>query len=97
QETNKNNWKMDDPRISESVALAEEIHGKLIKSTGLYDRGVKGNNFSVLRNTYIPAVLLELGFMDNSSELSIIKTTQYQLKAVDAIAEGIDSYFKGRK
>src|SRR5699024_5132105 len=45
QETNKNNFKMNDLRIRESVNLAEHIHSNLINTTGLYDRGVKGNNF----------------------------------------------------
>lgn len=93
QETNRNNFS-DNPRIQDSVSLADNIHRNLIRSTGFYNRGVKGNNFNVLRNTYIPAVLLELGFMDNSTELSIIRTQSYQRKAAKAIADGIDSYFK---
>src|SRR5699024_525727 len=41
QENNRNNFKMDDPRIRESVKLADEIHSNLISATGMYDRGVK--------------------------------------------------------
>ena len=93
QEQNRNNFEMDDPRIRESVMLADEIHGELIRATGLYNRGVKGNNYNVLRNTYIPAVLLELGFMDNRNELNTIRTQSYQRKSARAIANGIDAYF----
>src|SRR5699024_1316738 len=81
QETNKNNFKLNDPRISESLNLADNVHSNLIKSTGMYDRGVKGNNFNVLRNTHIPAILVELGFIDNQSDLAIIKSTSYQKNA----------------
>ncbi len=93
QEVNRNNFNWDDPRISESVNLADEIQANLIESTGLLNRGVKGNNFNVLRNTHIPAVLLELGFMDNASEAAIISSSSYQKTAASAIADGIDNYF----
>lgn len=95
QETNRNNFEMNDIRIKESLLLADYIHNDLIRSTGMNNRGVKGNNYSVLRNTDIPAVLLELGFMDNRTESSIIKQVTYQTKASKAIADGIDKYFKG--
>lgn len=95
QEANRNNFKLDDIRIKESLLLADYIHGDLIRTTGMSNRGVKGNNFSVLRNTDIPAVLLELGFMDNRTESSIIRQISYQTRASKAIADGIDKYFKG--
>src|SRR5699024_946292 len=94
QETNRNNFNTNDIRIKESLNLADAIHSNLISSLGMFNRGVKGNNFSVLRNTHIPAVLLELGFMDNSSELAVIKNINYQKNAAKSIASGIDSYFK---
>lgn len=97
QETNLNKFKLDDPRINESLLLANSIHTNLIDATGMYDRGVKGNNFSVLRNTHIPSILVELGFMDNKKEASIIKTKSYQLNAAKSIANGITTYFQGLK
>ena len=93
QENNRSKFEMANPRIRESVKLADGIHSQLINETGLYNRGVKGNNYNVLRNTYMPAVLLELGFMDNRNELSLIRTQSYQRKAARAIAVGIDNYF----
>lgn len=95
QETNRANFELNDIRIKESLLLADYIHGDLIRSTGMNNRGVKGNNFNVLRNTDIPAVLLELGFMDNRTESSIIRQLSYQRQASKAIADGIDKYFKG--
>lgn len=93
QETNKNNFLTEDPRIDESLRLAESVHASLINHTSMYDRGVKGNNFNVLRNTVVPAVLLELGFMDNTSEFQKIRQASYQRKAAKAVADGIDAYF----
>src|SRR5699024_1183011 len=95
QETDRSNFLTDEPRIDESLRLADSIHSNLIGGTSMYNRGVKGNNFNVLRNTHIPAVLLELGFMDNTSELAKIRTSNYQKKAVKSIADGVDKYFIG--
>lgn len=95
QETNRDKFKTENVRIKESLNLADNIHGELINDTGFYDRGVKGNNFNVLRNTHVPAVLLELGFMDNRNEFNIITQRDYQKKAAKAVANGIDKYFKG--
>lgn len=93
QEVNRDNFRTDDPRIADSLRLADLVHPLLISRTGMYDRGVKGNNFHVLRETNMPAVLVELGFGDNSSDLAIIRTKTYQEKAAKAIADGIDRYF----
>lgn len=95
QETNRNNFGVNDPRISDSLRLADAVQGNLIRDTGLSNRGVKGNNFSVLRRTTMPAILVELGFMDNATELSIIRSSAYQQKAAKAIATGVERYFEG--
>src|SRR5690625_1664173 len=47
QETNRNNFNVDDPRIAESLRLADLVQSSLINSTNMFDRGVKGNNFNV--------------------------------------------------
>lgn len=93
QETNRKNFRVEDPRIDESLRLADAIHGNLINRTTMRDRGVKGNNFNVLRNSHIPAMLTELGFLDNAADRKISNTSQYQLTAAKAMADGIDSYF----
>lgn len=93
QETNRNNFRTSDPRIAGSLRLADAVHPMLINQTGLNNRGIKGLNLNVLRNTEMPAVLLELGFMDNSTELSIIRTASYQQRAARAVRDGVDRYF----
>ncbi|WP_220727623.1 N-acetylmuramoyl-L-alanine amidase family protein, partial [Marinilactibacillus psychrotolerans] len=97
QENNRDNFNTDNSRINESLLLADKTHANLISSTGLYNRGVKGNNFHVVRETNIPAVLYELGFMDNATELAKIRTSQYQKTAAQAIGKGIVQYFNQLK
>ncbi|MGP6146568.1 GW dipeptide domain-containing protein [Jeotgalibaca sp. A122] len=81
-------------RIQESAELAYSIHESLIESSGAYDRGVRRDTFAVLRETAIPAVLLELGFMSNQAELNRLTSQNYQNTLAQAVVNGIDNYFK---
>ncbi|MCY3035555.1 N-acetylmuramoyl-L-alanine amidase [Aerococcus sp. Group 2] len=80
-------------RLTNSAYLAKQIQNQLIGSTGAVNRGVQSNTFAVLRETDIPAVLIEYGFGDNSQELSRLRNTNYQDKLVQATANAIDAYF----
>ncbi|ABR48592.1 cell wall hydrolase/autolysin [Alkaliphilus metalliredigens QYMF] len=80
------------PNSSNGQSLAQEIQRELIQETGLRDRGVKSANFQVLRETAIPAVLCECGFMDNLEEASLMLDEAYQWKCARGIAKGICSY-----
>ncbi|WP_193224464.1 N-acetylmuramoyl-L-alanine amidase [Bacillus sp. B1-b2] len=79
-------------RILKSTQLANLIQNKMISYTGAVNRGVDGETFKVLRETAVPAVLLELGFVSNSSELAKLVTSSYQDKLAKAIADGITEY-----
>ena len=73
-----------------AVAWRDALYDSLIKHTGL-----KGNRstpraeqaFYVLRCTSMPAVLLELGFMDSTTDVPIILTDEYAQKCAAAIVE----------
>lgn len=85
----------DDPtRILESAKLASAIHNNLVQSTGATDRGIRSETFSVLRETAVPAVLLELGYMSSPTELSKLTNIDYQITMAKAISNGIATYFK---
>lgn len=53
--------------------VAEIGHKHAIAKTGLRDRGIKTANFHVLRETKMPAVLFEFGFMTNKMECERLK------------------------
>ncbi len=65
----------------------------MIGNTGAINRGVQSNTFAVLRETDIPAVLIEYGFGDNPQELNRLRDSNYQDKLVQATANAIDAYF----
>lgn len=77
-----------------SGQLAKGIQSKLVNTLGLYNRGVKNADFSVLRNTLMPAALTELAFINNPKEEALLNTNEFQEKAASAIAEGIMSLTK---
>ena len=84
----------DPTRILESAQLASAIQNSLVVNTGAIDRGVRRNTFAVLRETAIPAVLLELGYMSSPTELAKLTTTSYQTTLAKAITVGIVAYFE---
>lgn len=79
---------------SNACKLATAIQNKLIGALGLTNRGVKQEDFSVLRNTTMPAALTELAFISNPSEEALLITDQFQTKAARAIVDGILEYLK---
>ncbi|WP_099364752.1 N-acetylmuramoyl-L-alanine amidase [Fredinandcohnia onubensis] len=81
-------------RIKRSVTLTNAIQKNLLNNTGANNRGTDGAAYSVIRETSVPATLLELGFLSNSTERQKLKTDWYQNALAKAIADGIDEYFK---
>ena len=69
--------------------LAKAIHKHSIPILGLKDRGVRISNFQVLRDTNMPAVLIEHGFYTNKEECDILKTEEFRQKSAEADAKGI--------
>ncbi|HFH9842929.1 TPA: GBS Bsp-like repeat-containing protein [Streptococcus suis] len=83
----------DPTRLAESEILANQVQASLISGTGAVNRGVRRETFAVLRETAIPAILVELGFMDNPSDLQKIKQDSYQTKLANALVQGIDNWY----
>ena len=88
-------WHNNPERISESNRLAADIHSSLLAETGARDAGLLQATFAVLRETAKPAVLLEMGYMDNPEENQKIRSSDYQDKLVEGIVKGIQKYYAG--
>ncbi len=74
----------------EAERLAKEIN-KNIRELGLADRGVKvRTNLGVLKNTTMPAVIVELAFISNQSDAVFLKNCQKEL--ADSICRGVLEY-----
>ena len=82
-----------DSRLSTSMNLASSISSSITNSTGAINRGAKDGNLFVLRNTTIPAVLIECGFITNQYEAQKCADSYYQDLAASAIADAISAAF----
>lgn len=76
----------------ESKDLADILHKHVLPITGFKDRGVKTASLHVTRETTMPAVLLELGFLSNPADEALMLTEEYQNKCAQAIVDGIVEY-----
>ncbi|MDX1978051.1 MAG: N-acetylmuramoyl-L-alanine amidase [Pseudanabaenaceae cyanobacterium bins.68] len=80
------------PGATRSKALAEFVHSQIISLTGANDRGVKSARFYVIRNSSMPAILIETGFVTNPREAANLNNPSYQARIAQAIARGIDQF-----
>ena len=72
--------------------VAQVIHDKLLNKISAEDRGLFKSKFYVINHTEAPAVLLELGFISNEQERSLLTSDKRQTDSAEAIAEGIIKY-----
>lgn len=75
-----------------SKALAKVMHKYLVKATGLSDRGVRYGNFHVIRETTMPAVLLEVGYLSNKGDESLLFSETLQNNVAASMVSGIKEY-----
>ncbi|GAA5496761.1 N-acetylmuramoyl-L-alanine amidase [Rubritalea squalenifaciens DSM 18772] len=82
---------------SRSKALAQYIQNATLRKTGAVDRGVKFARYYVIRHAKNPAVLVEGGFVSNSSECRDCKRGNYRQDIAEGIVEGIVRYQSARR
>lgn len=72
--------------------LAETIHDHVVQTTGFQDREIKRKPLNVIRDTKMPAILLEIGFLSNPDEELILMSESFQEEVARAIRDGIVEY-----
>ncbi|GGE69744.1 N-acetylmuramoyl-L-alanine amidase family protein [Priestia taiwanensis] len=81
-------------KSSSHVTLAKSIQkGIFEQNVDTRDRGVKASDYMVLRESSIPAVLLELGFTSNEKDERRMNSAEFQDKSKKGIVDGILDYF----
>ncbi|QXM06505.1 N-acetylmuramoyl-L-alanine amidase [Crassaminicella indica] len=87
---------VDDP-TRDCKRFAKTLQEEMIKALKAKDRGIKNEpEFVVIRETKMPAVIAEVGFISNPAEGNLIRTTEYRQKAAQALFNGIKRYFDER-
>jgi N-acetylmuramoyl-L-alanine amidase len=79
-------------RTLKSKRLAQAILKNVLVHTQAKSRGVKQANYAVIRETNMPAVLVEGGFVTNEAELQNLKDPTYLKKLAWGIVRGIEEY-----
>lgn len=75
--------------------LAKKVQPELVKHRNQRDRGVKVANFQVLRDTKMPAILCECGFMDDPRgiEQSWMLDKDFHKSVAVAICKGVQAFY----
>ncbi len=79
-------------RTLKSKRLAQVILKNIISNTKAKSRGVKQGNYAVIRETTMPAILIEGGFVTNEAELKNLKDPTYIKRLAWGIVRGIEEY-----
>ncbi|WP_127836282.1 N-acetylmuramoyl-L-alanine amidase family protein [Clostridium prolinivorans] len=90
-------YDIDGYQKEERIKLAETMQSELIKDDNWEDRGIIKENFQVLRETKMPSVLLECGFLSNQEDRRKLTDESVLKNFAKNIANGIDKYLESNK
>lgn len=82
---------------AKDTALANAIYPKLVKYTGLRGRGIQAEDWWVINQDRVPAVLVEGGFMDGTNDYKVITSDAGQTAYAKAVAEGLIEFLGLKK
>jgi N-acetylmuramoyl-L-alanine amidase len=103
-ETNYGGFDPNSPESSIAIGIEQEVYveqsivlARMIEDNFRYDlkrksRGIKQASLWVMHNTYMPSVLIELGFLTNNSEGPFLNSKKGQAKMAKAIKDAILKY-----
>lgn len=77
-----------------SKDIAAMVHPRIVEAMGLRNRGLKTQNLHMTRESKMPAVLTEGGFMDSLTDILVMRNDAILKAQGEAIAEGLASYYK---
>jgi len=86
-------WEMAQAEhLGRSSRLAEHIQGEMNALAGIPSRGVKQAPFRVLVGAAMPAVLVEVGFLSNAEEESLLAGADYRNRVAAALAAAVERF-----
>ncbi len=80
------------PGSTQGAALADCIRKRIIDTIGTTDRGTKTANFQVLRQTNMPAVLVETAFISNTEDRQHLASLTGRVAFAIAIYQGLQDF-----
>lgn len=82
---------------SKDDSLASDILKDVVQTTGLKTDGTKFDNLAVLRNNSQPSTLIELGFLSNKQDDSLVESPSYRDNVAQGVYQGLLDYFSNKK
>ena len=83
------------PKSGYDYKLGRAIQNKMAVASKLRNLGTQQANFYVVKRSYMPAVLLEVGFLSNYREEQLISSAWFQKTIAKAVFDGLKEYFGG--
>ena len=77
----------------EDNALATYVNSQIVKNAQMFNRGIKREDFYVIRHSVYPSILVELGFISNTEDRNKLVSSQYTQIFGDSIYKGIVEYY----
>ncbi len=74
--------------------LAQTIHDSILQGVEIGNRGIRQARFYVLRNSSMPAVLVEVGFLTGREDAARLANSNYRQQMAEAITRGILQYIQ---
>lgn len=87
---------MQDANMSQSVSFAKKVQSQFRNNSKRIDKGVKQAGFLVLRETSMPSVLIELGFISTDDEAQYLISEKGSSSMAQSIYRAFVSYKNGR-
>lgn len=88
---------VDKKYTADDMKLAKLVYERLVKYIKLKGRGVKKENWAVINQNRIPAILVEGGFMDSTIDYPVITSDEGQEAYAKAVAEGLIEFLDLQK
>ncbi|MDR1176481.1 MAG: N-acetylmuramoyl-L-alanine amidase [Treponema sp.] len=85
---------MEEEFTTESIMMAQSILGRIGEASGnrIPSRGLKAEEWFVVRNARMPSVLVELGFVSNLEDALLMSDEGYLQKLGEALYKGIGDF-----
>ncbi|NSL51765.1 N-acetylmuramoyl-L-alanine amidase [Calidifontibacillus erzurumensis] len=82
------------PSWQQSKQLSDIAIKKLTSQLGTVSRGSNDKSLHVIRETEIPAILVELAFLSNPKEEALLKSDEFRQKAAQALFDSFIEFYK---
>jgi N-acetylmuramoyl-L-alanine amidase len=87
--------RLQERSLEESRSFARYVHANLVGALSRPDRGLRGAHLTVLGGCDMPAIQVDVGFITNDTEESLLGDRDFRSRVVTGIARGIDAYRRG--